>query len=242
MGDNLGVRWGTATDVHGLSTEASHDKRQVTRGPVYPRNESVGPWKPSNSRAQQPRADPEPFAIPRGAGLRYAQSMAARSVPDADSLRLELQEALAAFRSWTTHATQAFGVLATGDALLITYGFSQRLAAILFLASGLPVGVLLLYLQTMSTAAPLVIFAARIERSLSIKESLAAVYARSHLRPFAIAMNIDSLSNNELRGLDVDVSWRSWIGKLLPKLLYFTTLIQVGLAILSMTVYHYRFM
>jgi hypothetical protein len=168
--------------------------------------------------------------------------MAARGAPDADSLRLELQEALATFRSWTTQATQAFGVLVTGDALLITYGFSQRLAAILFLASGLPVGVLLLYLQTMSTAAPLVIFAARIERSLSIKESLAAVYARSHLRPFAKAMNIDSLSDAELRGLDVDISWGSWIGKRIPKLLYFTILIQVGLAILSMTVYHYKFM
>jgi hypothetical protein len=180
--------------------------------------------------------------FPAARGLRYAPSVAARSVPDAESLRLELQEALATFRSWTTQATQAFGVLFTGDALLITYGFSQRLAAILFLASGLPVGVLLLYLQAMSTTAPLVTFALRIERRLSIKESLAAVYARSHLRPFAIAMNIDSLSDDELRGLDIDISWSSWTRKRIPKLLYLTTLIQVGLAVLSMTVYHYRFM
>jgi hypothetical protein len=81
--------------------------------------------------------------------------------------------------------------------LLITYGFSQRLAAILFLASALPVGVLLLYLQTMSTAAPLVVLAARLERKLSIKDSLAATYARSHMRPLAGVVDIESLSDDE---------------------------------------------
>jgi hypothetical protein len=168
--------------------------------------------------------------------------MATRNVPDNDSLRLELQEALATFRSWTTQATQAFGVLVTGDALLITYGFSQRLAAILFLASGLPIGVLLLYFQTMSTAAPLVILAARLERKLFIRDSLAATYARSHMRPLASVVSIESLSDDELASIGTVFSWRHWLRKRIPKLLYLTTIVQLGIAVLSLTVYHYKFM
>lgn len=101
--------------------------------------------------------------------------------PDGDSLRLELQEALATFRNWVTQLVEAFGVMATGDALLVTYGFSQRLAAILFLASALPLAALLIYLQIMSVAGPLVGLAARIERMLSLEDSLAAIYCTRRL-------------------------------------------------------------
>lgn len=57
--------------------------------------------------------------------------MVARDAPDNESVRLELQEAIATLRHWTSQVTQAAGFIATGDILLLSYGFSQKLAAIL---------------------------------------------------------------------------------------------------------------
>lgn len=169
--------------------------------------------------------------------------MTTQKTPDNDSLRLELQEALTTFRNWVTQATQAFGVIATGDAVLITYGFSQRLAAILFLASALPIAAVLLYLLIMSAAAPLITLAVRIERKLSLRESLAATYAKTHLRPLASKIaDIDSLSHEELVNLDEEFRARRWLWKGIPIMLYAASVIQIGLAILSLTVYGYKFM
>jgi hypothetical protein len=163
--------------------------------------------------------------------------------PDDESLRLELQEALITFRHWTTQGNQAAGVVATGDALLITYGFSQKLAGVLFLASALPLAILLGYLQIMSAAAPIIILAMRLERKLSIRDlSLATTYAQSHLRPLISRFaSIDSLDEGELINMSQRLSMRFWLRKQVPIVLYAATIIQIGLAILSLTVYQFRF-
>jgi|HubBroStandDraft_1064217.scaffolds.fasta_scaffold09114_3 hypothetical protein len=174
--------------------------------------------------------------------LSYDLFVVTKRSPDDDSLRLELQEALVTFRNWVTQIAQTIGIAATVDAVLVTYGFSQRLAAILFLASAFPVGALLLYLRIMSVAAPLISIAIRIERKLSIEESLAATYAKAHLPLPSRIASIDSLSDEELLNLDQEFSERHWLRKQIPLLLYAATAIQIGIAVLSLTVYHYRFM
>jgi hypothetical protein len=170
-------------------------------------------------------------------------SMDTRKSPDNESLRLELQEALITFRHWTTQGNQAAGVVATGDVLLITYGFSQKLAGVLFLASVLPLAILLGYLQIMSAAAPIIILAMRLERRLSIRDvSLAATYAKTHLRPLTSRFpSIDSLNDGELIDLSQCLSMRYWLRKQVPIVLYAATAIQIGLAILSLTVYGFKF-
>jgi hypothetical protein len=170
--------------------------------------------------------------------------MSARKAADDESIRLELQEALVTFRHWTTQANQAAGVVATGDALLITYGFSQRLAGVLFLASLMPVAVLQLYLQVMSAAAPVINLAMRLERRLSIRsDSLAITYAKVHMRPLVTRIsNIEDLDEKELLALDYRLSKKYWLQKQVPLTLYSATIIQIALAIVSLTVYHYRFM
>jgi hypothetical protein len=175
--------------------------------------------------------------------LRYDLSMATSDVQNRESLRLELQQALETFRTWSAQATQAFGVMATGGALLVTYGFAQRLASILFLASILPIAALSVYLQIASATAPLITLSIRIERKLGLTESLAATYARTHLGPLTARFgNIENLTDDQLRQLDHDFSRRLWLTKLIPMVLYATTILSAGVAIISLTVYHYKFM
>jgi hypothetical protein len=175
--------------------------------------------------------------------LRYDLSMPTSDVQNRESLRLELQQALETFQNWTTQATQAFGVMITGGVVLVTYGFAQRLAGILFLASMLPIAALLVYLQITSATAPLIILSIRIERKLGLTESLAATYARTHLGPLVASFrSIENLTDDQLRNLDQDFSIRPLLTKLVPILLYATATISAGLAVISLTVYHYNFM
>jgi len=163
--------------------------------------------------------------------------------PDDDSLRLELQEAFVTFRNWVTLIAQTFGVTATANVVLLSYGFSQRLAAILFVASALPVVALLLYLRILSVATPLITLAMRIERKLSIKESsLAVTYAKAHLSLPSKVARVDSLSNEELSNLDQEFSGLRWLWKPMPIVFLTATAVQIGLAVLSLTVYHYKFL
>lgn len=58
----------------------------------------------------------------------YPSFMVARDAPDEESLRLELQEAIAMVRHLTSLVTQAGGFITTADVVLISYGFAQKLA------------------------------------------------------------------------------------------------------------------
>jgi hypothetical protein len=121
--------------------------------------------------------------------------MTGRPIPDADSLRLELQEALETFRNWVGQMVQAGGIMATADAVLVTYGFSQRLAGIFFVGSIFPIVVLLGYIRLTSKTAPMLGLAIKLERKLFLEESLALTIAPSSLR------NSDNSSDFEPNGL-----------------------------------------
>ena len=139
--------------------------------------------------------------------------------------------------------TQAGGIIATGDVLLLSYGFSQKVAAILLLASTSPMGILLMYLIVSSDFSPLVGLILRLERKLLIRgDSLGAVYLRSHMRSIAAALgDIENLDDEQIRNLNLS-SLKGNLGKLIPIVLCAATIAQVGLFVLSLTVYHYRFM
>jgi len=167
-----------------------------------------------------------------------------RGTPDPESLRLELQEAMVTFRHWTSQATQATGIIATGDALLITYGFAQRQAGILLVASAMPLVVLAIYLAAMSVAPPLINLAMRLERRLLIREdSLAVTYARMHLRPpVSRTWRIEDLNDEEVRNLNMRIPLSQLLRKRIPIGLYVSTISQIGLFILSLVIFHHRFM
>jgi hypothetical protein len=176
--------------------------------------------------------------------LRYASFMVAREAPDNESLRLELQEAIGTFRHWNTQLTQVGGFVATGDVVLLSYGFSQRLAAILLFASGFPMVILLLYLYIGSINIPLVSLILRIERKLLIQDdSLGATYLRAQLPSLTpIPGTIEELTDEEVHRLNLSLSMSHWLWTPVPIVLYTSTIVQVGLFVLSLTVFHYRFM
>ena len=71
--------------------------------------------------------------------LRYPSFMVARDAPDNESLRLELQQAILTVRQWSSLLIQMAGFITTADVVLISYGFAQKLAGVLLLASALPI-------------------------------------------------------------------------------------------------------
>lgn len=170
--------------------------------------------------------------------------MVPREAPDNESLRLELQESISAFHHWSSQFTQAAGLIATGDVILVTYGFSQRLAAILLFASSFPLIILWTYSLVGYACTPLVGLILKIERKLQIREiSLGATYMRVHLRSMAPAHGtIEDLSDEEVRRLNLNFTWRHWWWMPVSFVFYALTIVQVGLFVLSLTVFHYRFM
>jgi hypothetical protein len=170
--------------------------------------------------------------------------MVTREAPDNESLRLELQEAIVTFRHRTSQLIQMAGFIATGDVLLISYGFSQKLAAILLLASAFPVVILLMYLLLGSMNISLINLMLRIERKLLIREdSIAAMFLRDQLESVAPAVSAtEDLSDEEVRRLNLSLSRQKWIRTPVPMVLCAASIAQVGIAVLSLTVFNYRFM
>jgi hypothetical protein len=162
--------------------------------------------------------------------------------PDNESLRLELQEALGTYRHWVSQLTQVVGFFVAADVILISYGFSQRLAAILLVASGIPMLILVMYMTVGSIASPLINLVLRIERKLLIRtDSLGATYVRTYLRSADLALggHIEDLSDEEVRRLNL--KWDSFVSPI-PIILYIATLGQVIVFVLSLTIFHYRVM
>jgi hypothetical protein len=168
--------------------------------------------------------------------------MVVPEAPDNESLRTELQEALITYRQWSQQFIQVTGFIGTADVVLLSYGFSQRLAAILLLASGAPMLILAVYMVTDSIASPLVNLVLKIERKLMIrKDSLGAALAQTYFGTLisAVGRDIEELSDEEVRSLSLKLETR-W--STIPIILYASTAVQVGLFVLSLTVFHYQFM
>ena len=106
--------------------------------------------------------------------------MTSQGSSDAESRRLELKEAITAFHSQLAMLVQSIGIVITADVLLLAYGFTQKLSAILLLASLLPVAMLIMFLETMTVLVPITYVAIKLERSLSLQEApFIETYAQS---------------------------------------------------------------
>lgn len=168
--------------------------------------------------------------------------MVTPGAPENESLRIELQEALVSYRHWSSQFTQATGFLITADVVLLSYGFSQRSAAILLVASVVPLVILVYYTAIDSFIRPLITLILSIERRLLIQtDSLGAVVARTYLVKATPAhgSRIEDLTDEEVRHLDF--KWEP-LRSAIPIAFCAATLVQVGISVLGLTVFHYRFM
>ena len=168
--------------------------------------------------------------------------MVAPEAPDDESLRLELQEALVTYRQYISQWVQGTGFFTAADVALVSYAFSQRIAVILLVGSLFPILMLVSYMMTVSLGGGLINLVLRIERRLRIrKDSLGATLARTAPAKMipAVGSHIEDLNDEEVRHLNL--KWESRSG-IIPILFYATTAIHIVLFVLSLTVFHYRFM
>ena len=168
--------------------------------------------------------------------------MVAPEAPDDESLRLELQEALVTYRQYISQWVQGTGFFTAADVALVSYAFSQRIAVILLVGSLFPILMLVSYMMTVSLGGGLINLVLRIERRLRIrKDSLGATMARTAPAKMipAVGGHIEDLDDEEVGHLNL--KWESRSG-IIPILFYATTAIHIVLFVLSLTVFHYRFM
>jgi len=159
-------------------------------------------------------------------GEENAMSDVPASSKDNESLRLELQEAIVSIRHWFSLLIQTAGFITTADVVLISYGFAQKLAGILLLASVLPMGIFFINVIIGDLVNTLLDLVVRIERKLLIREdSLGA----------ALVSSIGKLTFPSR-------SRSYWLRSPVPFMLYVATAIQIVLFVLALTVFHYRFM
>ena len=166
--------------------------------------------------------------------------MVTPEAPDNESLRIELQQALETYRHWISQLTQASGFFITADVALASFGFSQRLAVIILVASTLPMIILVEYTVIGSVASPLINLALRVERRLLIrKDSPAATFVRAQFGMIPAVNHIEDLNDEGVRHLTLKWEPR-WSA--IPIVLYTASAVQLGLFALSLTVFHYQFM
>jgi hypothetical protein len=163
--------------------------------------------------------------------------------PEPDSLRIELQEALATFRHQSSLQIQTVGFLISADSILVAYGFSQRLSSVLLIASLMPVSVLLAIIYTARNLTPVAYVAIKLERQLSITQTpLIATWVRMRDdSPISSVEDISKLDATTIRSLVFGFPW--YLLKSLKVRLVLATFIgQLFLFLISIAVFHYRFM
>jgi len=170
--------------------------------------------------------------------------MTGQGSSDAESRRLELREAISAFHSQLAMLVQSLGIVITADVLLLAYGFTQRRSAILLLASLLPIAMLVMFLETMTILVPISYVAIKLERSLSLQEApFIETYAQSRQGLFPTlldgAKNLDDL---KAQGFVPKIPLRSLLKDRKTALLVAAFVAQLCLFVISLTVYHYRFL
>ena len=164
--------------------------------------------------------------------------------PDAESLRLELQEAIATFRHQLALLMQAFGIIVTADSALVAYGFAQKKSGILLVASLMPLAFLVLFLEIITGLTPVAYVARRLERKLSLHgEPLITtwVLARDDI-PSASTEEMDKLANPKLRDSVVRSLSLHVLKSRKSQALLGTFIVQFSIFWISVGLYHYHFM
>lgn len=164
--------------------------------------------------------------------------------PDDESLRLELREAIATIRHQIALEIQTVGVIISAGAILVAYGFSQRLSGILLIASFIPIAILLVFIHVNKGLVPVSYIAIKLEKRLSIVEDplmTTWILMRDDF-PFSQVEDIDNLDEATVRSyVKQAIPWyllRSQ--KCLLVLAIFIA--QVCLFVVSLAVFNYRFM
>jgi hypothetical protein len=164
--------------------------------------------------------------------------------PDAESRRLELQEAIVFIRHQTMLGAQAAGVVLTANTLLLAYGFAERVAGILLIASTMPLLVQGTKIFLVEGSLPFFYTALVLERELALDTApLIGTLALKALKPVTSILGDDcDVSGTAARDAVLGIPLRAWLRGRLSMTYYCCSAAQLLLFIVSIAVYHYRFM
>jgi hypothetical protein len=165
-------------------------------------------------------------------------------LPDAESLRLELAEAISTFRQQLGQLTQAVGFIVAADSLLLAYGFTQRESGILLIGSLMPILALLVYLQFLRSSTPVIYVAIVLEQQLRLTAvPLMGTYARMGFKPiYALVADTEKLADDSVRESVLALAYRNWLVRPVAVILYCIFCAQFILFLVSVVGYGYRFM
>lgn len=164
--------------------------------------------------------------------------------PDAESLRLELQQAIITIRQQYSLLTQIFGIIATADSILLAYGFTQRISSVILIASFMPIIMLISSVVIGSQTVPIIYVGVTLEQRLNLVDvPLVAMYVPGYVRGiFAADGQRTIMTESEIRKSILGISLRRFLTNRAAYILYVTFAIQVCLFLISLLVYNYRFM
>jgi hypothetical protein len=163
--------------------------------------------------------------------------------PSPESLRLELQEAITTFRHQWAQLLQGLGILVSADAILLGYGFAQKLSSVLLVASLMPLAALSGYITSMTALVPVCYVAIRLEEKLSLEDVPFVgtwVKPRGDL-PAAIS-DFARLANSESQNSTLKVPVSHFLKNLTSRTILVAFVLQIALVVISILGYHFRFM
>jgi hypothetical protein len=174
--------------------------------------------------------------------------------PSPESLRLELQEAVTTFRHQWSQLMQALGVSITADSALLSYGFVYKLAGVLLVASVMPLVALSAYTTTMTSLVPICYVAMKLEQKLSLHAApLIGIWVKPRgdlpvaISHFAELVKSEQnrgfarLADPEVRDAALEVSAGYFLRNLAVLRIIAVFVLQIGLVIISIFLFHFRF-
>jgi len=136
------------------------------------------------------------------------------------------------------------GFIATADSVLLAYGFAQKESGILLIASIMPLILLVSYLEIYLSTVPVIYVAISLEKELGLgDDALVRTFARTNLRDIysAINTNSDLKASEALDSVVHNLRW-TLLNKRPGHVLILIFIAQLGLFLVSIYSYHYRFM
>jgi len=170
--------------------------------------------------------------------------MADAQAPSPESLRLELQEAITTFRHQWAQFIQALGVIVTANSILLSYGFAQKLSSVLLVASLMPLAALAVYITIMTGLVPICYVATKLEQKLSLHDvPFIGIWARSRADiPVALSRFAHLEEDPEAQISKLKVPPWPFLGNLMSRSILAAFVLEVGLVVISIFRYHFRFM
>ena len=162
------------------------------------------------------------------------------SDPEPDSLRLELQQAIGLAQTQASLLVQMAGFFVAADAAILAYGFTQKNSAIFLLASLMPAIMLALYIQLRNSSIPVIFVAVKLEHKLHLSDNpLMETYAKKRMERIFTPAEIHDMKTSREPPVPRIRDWFTKPGVLLICSIFAA---QICWFLISLLVFHYRFM